>query len=227
MSYVLKEALRKIANKAAPAPSIAAAEALEEFEADEKRDSDKHDALMEIGRGAYAALAEMVAALNCDFDRLEELKDERQALAGELKEAQDARDNCVVLSDSATDLDDARKALAEWDEENGEELKELTDAAGDCESQDDARQRIQEDPLSVEVRNGWRSLGDASGSGAEEFKILLSTGGPAVRIMGELDDGEVTRAYLQVQDWGTPWTDYTAADSDVLLAYCREFYFGE
>jgi hypothetical protein len=74
---------------------------------------------------------------------------------------------------------------------------------------------------------------------AEEFNILLATGGPAVRIVGELDQGEPSRAWLEVQDWFTPWTEYVGttsksdpgmlenqASQDVLLTYARQFYFG-
>ncbi len=54
------------------------------------------------------------------------------------------------------------------------------------------------------------------------------TGGPATRIIGELNEhGEPTRARLQVQDWGTPWTDYRGGDQETLLTYARCFYFGE
>ena len=60
-----------------------------------------------------------------------------------------------------------------------------------------------------------------------EFCILLSTGGPASRIRGELDNGEPCRAWLEVQDWGTPWTQYFDIEQDTLLAYARCFYFGE
>jgi hypothetical protein len=73
----------------------------------------------------------------------------------------------------------------------------------------------------------------------EEFNILLSTGGPAVRIMGELRYGEPYRAWLEVQDWFTPWTQYYGTNNpddphswanqpsqDVLLTYARQFYFG-
>jgi len=97
--------------------------------------------------------------------------------------------------------------------------------------EDDAQQAIQEDPLSVEVRSGWTTLDYTLE--ASEFQILLCTGGPAVRIMGELDDDfEPCRAWLEFQDWGTPWTQYIGSYMDdatkqhTLLAYCREFYFG-
>jgi hypothetical protein len=91
---------------------------------------------------------------------------------------------------------------------------------------EEAQTHIQEDALSIEVRSGWRALGDTLE--AEEFNILLTTGGPAVRIRGALDDNrEPSRAWLEVQDWGTPWTRYYDALQEVLLAYARCFYFGE
>lgn len=95
-------------------------------------------------------------------------------------------------------------------------------------SQDDAAQRIQEDPLEVAVRSGWHAPG-AEGE-PEEFMILLCTGGPAVRIRGALGRFcQPERAWLEYQDWGTPWTEYFGENFDVavLLAYCQQFYFGD
>lgn len=106
-----------------------------------------------------------------------------------------------------------------------DELAELMEQAGDCESEESARERISEDPLSVEVRSDWASPGEELT--AAEFCILLCTGGPAVRIRGELDRGEPVRAWLEYQDWGTPWTQYFAADSEVLCRYSSFFFFGE
>jgi hypothetical protein len=95
----------------------------------------------------------------------------------------------------------------------------------------EARERIQEDALSLEVRSDWYSPGADADDDARkpaEFCLLLTTGGPAVRIVGDLDEhGEPSRPRLQVQDWGKPWTEYLDADSAVLLAYCQCFYFGE
>ena len=51
--------------------------------------------------------------------------------------------------------------------------------------EEDAGRRIQEDPLSVLVRSGWHSPGEKME--AAEYEILLSTGGPATRIVGDLD----------------------------------------
>ncbi len=168
----------------------------------ENERDNKYAALQEIGRCAAESIAEMVAALECDYDRLEELREMNAGMHAELP------------------LDAAE----------AEELAELEKAAGECESREDAEQRIQEDPLSVEVRSGWYEPGSSDSDRApEEFRILLGTGGPAMRIIGELDRGEPTRARIQAQDWFTPWTDYLggAISGKDLLTYCRCFYFGE
>jgi hypothetical protein len=92
--------------------------------------------------------------------------------------------------------------------------------------EDSARQEIQESPLSLQVRSGWVSPGEEME--ASEFEILLSTGGPALRIRGELDEHkQPDRAWLEYQDWGTPWTQYFDVEQDTLLQFCQVFYFGE
>lgn len=124
------------------------------------------------------------------------------------------------------------------DEDLREKLVEaITASNGDPEAfglewdEDDAQQTIQEDALSVEVRTDWHSVGDSDGQKPSEFKILLCTGGPAVQIIGELNEHlEPDRARIQHQDWGTPWTDIFRLDSyqvEALLTYCRQFDFGE
>ncbi len=104
-------------------------------------------------------------------------------------------------------------------------LAALEAAAGDCGDEEEARQRIQDDPLSVEVRSDWTNPGEPLEP--SEFMIILCTGGPAVRIVGELNRGEPCRAWLEYQDWGTPWTRYFGADSATLCQYASQFYFGE
>jgi hypothetical protein len=96
-------------------------------------------------------------------------------------------------------------------------------------AREDAMERIQEHPLSVQVRSGWcNSKQDME---PEEFSILLCTGGPAVRIYGELGQySEPDSARLEYQDWFTPWEplyDITEEESEALLRYCQQFYFGE
>jgi len=163
------------------------------------------------------SIAEMVAAVSCDYDRLQALKEERQTWLdehpGNYLEPNDPRNG-------------GRWALACPDE--AEELAELSEQAGDCESEDDARQRIDESPISVEVRSGWTIPGATLAP--DEFRIMLCWGGPAVRIRGDLDQyRQPCRAWLEYQDWGTPWTEYYGEnfDAETLLQYCQQFYFGD
>lgn len=177
----------------------------------------------------YSCIVEMLAAVEVDYDRLAELREEREELTEAVTEAADAhkeaQDSRAGDIDTWHELEDARKALTEWTEENAEELAELEEAAGDCDDEEDARQRISEGPLSVEVRSDWASLGEELTAG--EFRILLCTGGPAVRIRGELDRGEPCRAWLEFQDWGTPWTQYFGASSETMCQYASHFFSGE
>lgn len=110
--------------------------------------------------------------------------------------------------------------------EDEAELARMESAREHVVDEDDARDAILEDALSVEVRSDWHTPGD---SGADtEYCILLSTGGPATRIIGDLNQWkQPVSATLQIQDWGTPWTDYREADEDTLLKYADCFYFGE
>lgn len=187
------------------------------------------DRAEEQAAAQYSSIVNMLAAVECDYDRLTELKDEREELTEAVKDAEARHVAACASFASSTDaqnrLKEARKALTQWETDNAEELAELEAAADDCTDEEDARQRIQEDPLSVEVRSDWTSPGEELTAG--EFQILLCTGGPAVRIMGELDRGEPVRAWLEYQDWGTPWAQYFGASSDTLCQYASHFFFGE
>ena len=94
----------------------------------------------------------------------------------------------------------------------------------------DPAERIHEDPLSVEVRSDWHSPGDGNDK-PTEYNILLCTGGPAVRIIGELDEhGQPETATIEYQDWFTPWERYldtSDEEDEVLLTYAQQFYYGE
>ena len=88
-------------------------------------------------------------------------------------------------------------------------------------SYDEAYEALMEGPLEVAYRSGW---GAPSELYPEEFYILLCTGGPAVRIRGELDNsGSPHRAWLEYQDWFTEWTQLHRADPGVLLEYAAHF----
>ena len=100
------------------------------------------------------------------------------------------------------------------------------DAAVDSNEDEAARQRIADHPLHVLVRSDWMQPGDPL-EAAAEFQILLCTGGPAVRIVGELEHGTPCSAQMEYQAWGTPWLPYFGALPAVLCDYAANFYFGE
>jgi hypothetical protein len=185
-----------------------------QLESDAKRYAQSEE-LQKIGRNCYECIAEMVAALECDYGRFDELEEER---ADWLKENPgkylDPNDPRATAG--------AHWALAFPDE--AEELAELVKAAGGCEDREQAERRISEDPLSIELSGTWTP---GEKPEADRALILLGTGGPATRIVCELSDGQPQRAWVQAQDWGTPWTDYIGGESETLLTYCRCFYFGE
>jgi len=96
--------------------------------------------------------------------------------------------------------------------------------------EDAARLIIEEDALSVEVRVPWYAPGGGEVPKPEEYMILLTTGGPALRVRGDLNKyGEPDTARLEYQDWGTPWIEYPLSreDENALIAYASVFYYGE
>ena len=115
---------------------------------------------------------------------------------------------------------------------NLEHIEEMVRALRSANSRkaDAARERILEDALSVEVRSAWHVPGSGDDD-PEEYRILLAWGGPAVRLIGTLDQYAVPEtARLQSQDWFQPWSDLKDASADtddILLDYARCFYFGE
>ena len=125
-------------------------------------------------------------------------------------------------------LEELKDTLPEdLDQDEAEELAELMAAAGEYESQEDAERAIDEDPLSIEVRSGWHTPGEEAT--ADEFCILLCTGGPAVRLVGDLNQHmEPESVRIEYQDWGTGWTEYNGpeVDRDDLLSYAQRCYFG-
>lgn len=138
--------------------------------------------------------------------------------------------------------EEAIKVLTLWDENkmsyDGDDARErveeliddgtIEDFDGFEWDEDEAREAIQEDALEIQVRSDWYTPGSDIPK-PSEFYILLCTGGPAVRIIGELDEhGQPDRARIEHQDWGTPWTQYYIMDEakrEALLTYCQQFCF--
>ena len=103
-----------------------------------------------------------------------------------------------------------------------------SDCPEDWHDEDSARERIEEDALSVEVRSDWHTPGEDAE--ASEYCILITTGGPAARIVGDLGAyNQPSSARFEYQDWFKPWTEVQtdSADDAVMLTYAQQFYFGE
>ena len=131
-----------------------------------------------------------------------------------------------VLAVTDTEQDHGKsQARAQMDS-----IIEMVEAANQAKSERDreeAEQAIYDDPLEVSIRGGWRSPGGEPYT-ATDYKILLCTGGPAVRIVGELNEyKEPATAKLQYQDWFTPWEYYrlSSEEEETLLDYARRFLF--
>jgi hypothetical protein len=116
-------------------------------------------------------------------------------------------------------------------------LDNIRELYREVETADDDRREaieteVQEMPLEVAVRSAWATPGyDLT---AAEYRILLTTGGPALQITGYLDQhNEPERHELQMQDWGTPWREVwpcELAEMDearsALAWFVSHFYFG-
>lgn len=146
-------------------------------------------------------------------------------------EVDHARSQAKAQYESISDIVERLEHNCGYDFEDGDcEFADCFDNEDDYieyHDEDAARREIDKDPLSIQVRSDWYSVGDEDGGDPSEFEILLCTGGPAVRIRGELDNGLPDRAWLEYQDWGTAWTRYFDAEQSTLLTYAQNFYFGD
>lgn len=145
----------------------------------------------------------------------------------------------TTTKEQVPEVNHAERNAAEWLETIKAQISALGELEAGAESVtvegdtftevDDLRERIQESPLEVSARSGWHTPGQEKPEN-EEFLVLLTTGGPALRIIGELDRYNAPEnPRLEFSDWGTPWTRLaTTEDEDTaLLAYCNQFYFGD
>jgi hypothetical protein len=128
------------------------------------------------------------------------------------------------MHDTATEdkLKHARENAKAWVSDISQMLERLDN------DQPGAEDTIHQSPLEVSVRSGWGTPGEKMEP--NEYKILLSTGGPALRIIGELDEHfEPETAVLEMQDWGIIWTPVPLSKDEThnLLRYASIFYYGE
>ena len=119
-----------------------------------------------------------------------------------------------------------------------EDFKTYTKAeeSDDYEKQDEIRESIHNSALSIQVRaNEWQDsknfFSDCERKDRvkpDQFNILISWGGPALRVVGGLNQyQQPEKPSLQYQDWGTPWTahDLTEDQEHILCWWCSMFYF--
>jgi len=152
----------------------------------------------------------------------------------------------VVVGDHEQETDKLASARSQA-KAQFESIKEMVEALhvahnsdnetrGASEAIEDVERTIHEDALSVEVRSDWYCPGGDGDSGKPfEYCILLCTGGPAVRIVGRLNEHcEPESAQIECQDWFTPWTpvyldegERLGYSEEIMLAYARCFYYGE
>lgn len=98
----------------------------------------------------------------------------------------------------------------------------------DYKDREAAQDEAYEMPLSVLIRSEWYAPGKKANPA--EFELLLGTGGPAVRIIGALNEYcEPISARLQNQDWFEPWRDLslTSEEQSAALRFAQCFYYGE
>lgn len=121
------------------------------------------------------------------------------------------------------DLEDLSLTAKQFASEQGWEIDGNRDRLADS-----INEFAGEMPLSVLVRSDWHLPEPGKATVPSEFEILLSTGGPAIRITGDLDSYvQPYRAQLQYQDWGVPWTDFPESNCDALNWFASTFYYGE
>ena len=128
---------------------------------------------------------------------------------------------------TTTATNHAAANAAAWCETILDQLARLKVACQESDETYDAiREEIQQSPLSRQVRSDWEELGTDLEPG--ELCILLSTGGPALRIVGDLGRFNCPKdCRMEYQDWGTPWTEYRAIGSAVLDSWAAQFYWGD
>ena len=86
------------------------------------------------------------------------------------------------------------------------ELESLREQAGDCTCQDDANERVDDYPLEFTFSVSGCSPRDWPPKRPDTLVILVTTGGPAARIVIELGESYgYGNWWIEVADWGTGW----------------------
>jgi hypothetical protein len=130
--------------------------------------------------------------------------------------------------DFQTEVNKNGKAFAKAAKEQISALNHRAIEAGNSDAEKEARNIIEQGPFSVTVRSDWYIPGTEEGKPAQ-YCILLGTGGPASRIIGDLaEHGVPESAHFE---WQTLWDHWTRAqltgeEEDSILQWAQQFYFG-
>ena len=80
-----------------------------------------------------------------------------------------------------------RVATCEAELEDYENTDEAGGILSDCDgSEEEVLERVYEYPLSVDLRGGWYPLGDPAAVEPEEYRIILTCGGPSLELRGDV-----------------------------------------
>lgn len=175
----------------------------------------------------------LMIALEADYSQIEELKDTVLDLRDDLSDVQEELDGVIqniyshmegeeqeLPMDEYCQLNEQAAELTHTIRSTTDELAKLQAIAGDFTDSDEVATELHDYPLEVAVRSSWTSIGGQLEP--SEYFILLTTGGPAVRIRGELDEyGSPTSAWMEVCGWGGPWLDEYTEYDDALLEFAQ------
>ena len=150
------------------------------------------------------SIVALMAAFDCDFDQLDELREQRSDWMDE-----HANDAALWATKNPNDAT---------------ELAALEAKAGEYDDQADVADAISDTPLSIEVRSAWTTLDDGPLT-PSEYRIVLCTGAPHVELVGDLDcHDEPDTVRVIYKDWDC-LGELFDFDRDAVLRFARFFQY--
>lgn len=173
-------------------------------------------------QGELNEITALLAAEDMDWGRWDDAQEELSDIYSDIREYRE-KIRTTVDKNELQELNETLLVLLDAEETLRQELAEFDGIRKGCESPDEVLSLVYEYPLSIEVRSGW--VLSSEELVPEHFCILLQTGGPAVRIVGDLNEhGDPDRAWIEYQDWGTPWETFMSG-GDAPLRFAQKFVF--
>jgi hypothetical protein len=157
-----------------------------------------------LALGFYQSIMDKVEALHVDYDRLRELKVEREALSAQKKAVK-------LLTDS-------------WIKRHGSELRELERRAGGRTSYRDVARSIRKEPTAVSGHPGWPGIVPKQG----KFHLLFGDTPTSFEISGEVNGAGkpvTARVYCHDSRGKREILPLGALRAGAALEYCQQFDF--